>query len=91
MPFLVSRVMCFAMTSSFSFAFVARARPERPARRADFPRIVACGAGRRAFDGASLPTAARLCQSKRKSLPGEGRSMENPLPTSINPSTFPFD
>ena len=151
MPFLVSRVMCLAMTSSFSVAFVARARPERPARRADLRRIVAYGDGRRAggrpgdvmsdpcaartatsfgqrresraakardapeklcfggqvakrrrsrpqgpargvdaFDGACHPPEAN-CQSKRKTLPREGRRMGNPLSTSINPTTFTFD
>ena len=78
----------------------ARRRDERPKRVmhsgvsrpvSRIPSVESATRGVDAFDGASLPAAARLCQSKRKSLPGEGRRMANPLSTSINPSTFPFD
>ena len=84
MPFLVSRVMCFAMTSSFSFAFVVRARPERPARRMDFPHIVACGDGRRAggrpgdvmSDLCAVRTATSFGQ-RRESRAAKARSAES--------------
>ena len=128
MPFLVSRVMCFAMTSSF-FVCVCRPRATgtpgparghaayylmwrraeggRSARRRDerprsglhccasrtvsrIPSVESATRGVDAFDGTSLPHAARLCQSKRKTLPGEGRRKGNPLSTSIIHSTSSF-
>ena len=55
-----------------------RSRPQGPARGVD------------AFDGTTVPPAARLCQSKRKTLPGEGRRKGNPLSTSIIHSTSSF-
>ena len=78
----------------------ARRRDERPKRGmhrgascpvSRIPSVESATRGVDAFDGTSLPTAARFCQSKRKSLPGEGRRKGKLLSTSINPTTFTFD
>ena len=42
------------------------------------PSVESAKRGVDAFDGTSLPPAAQLCQSKRKTLPGEGRGKNPP-------------